>query len=112
MGIHLFFDPSVQKFIIKTPSDLKRSSLTTILEITLGFSNIGPNKYALEVGRLSRSELFDVIRNVIDLFVSEKLEYVSDKEITNLIEKASDDLKKREVVRTAAKKLLKKRLKE
>ena len=41
--------------------------------------------------------------------MSEKLEYVSDKEITNLIEKASDDLKKREAVRTAAKKLLRKR---
>ncbi|MDP3793109.1 MAG: DEAD/DEAH box helicase [bacterium] len=43
--------------------------------------------------------------------MSEKLQYVADKEATKLIKKASDDLKKREAVRIKAKKLLKKKIK-
>lgn len=109
MRVRLFFNPDNQIFVIKTPPDLGDSLLITTLEIIIGFSVSGPNQYILETGSLSNSELFDAVRNVVDLFVSEKLQYIADKEATKLIKKASDDLKKREAVRIAAKKLLKKR---
>ena len=109
MNARFFFDTRDQRFIIKAPSNLGDSLLITTLEIIFGFSAGGSNQYILETGSLSSSERFNVIRNVIDLFVSEKLKYVADKEAMELIKKASDDLKKREVVRIRAKKLLKKR---
>jgi len=73
MKVHLLFDLNEKRFIITTPKDLGGSSLITIFELTLGFYSIGSNQYILETGSLSSSERFNVIRNVIDLFVSEKL---------------------------------------
>lgn len=110
MKVHLLFDLNEKRFIITTPNDLGGSSLITIFELTLGFYSTGSNQYILETENLSNSKLFDVVRNVIDLFVSEKVQYTTDKEAAKLIKRANDDLKSRETLKIKAKQLLKTKL--
>jgi len=111
MRVRLLFHSDDQKLIMETPPALGGSLLTTTLGVIIGFSNPNPNNYILETGGLSNSELFDVIRNIVDLFASEKVQYTADKEASKLIKMANDDLKRREALKITAKKLLKTKLK-
>ena len=111
MRINLIFNSDAQSFTLKIPDDLGNSLFITTLEISLGFLAVGSNQFILEIGELSKQELFETTRRIVNFFASEKLQYVANKETLNLIKRAEDDLKKREVVRITAKKLLKKKSK-
>jgi len=108
MEVQIYFNPETQKMIIKAPSDLGGSLL--ILDITLGFSEVKANEYILDARSFSKAELFNTVRSLVDLLVSEKIKFTADKEALELIKKANDDLKKREIVKITAINLLKNKI--
>lgn len=110
MGVYISFNPSTGKLLIKIPTDLMGSLFITTLETSLGFSEIGTNRFTSETEGLSNRELFETIRNVVDLLVSENIKFAADKGVSELLKRASDDSRRREAVNLEAKRLLRKKV--
>ena len=111
MRTNLIFNPNDQSFTLKIPNDLGNSLFITTLETVLGFVESGKNQFTLETEKFSSRGLLDTTRRIVDFLVSENLDYVVNKEASNLIKEAEDDLKKREAVKVIAKNLLKRKSK-
>jgi SNF2 family DNA or RNA helicase len=111
MKTNFVFDSNAQRFVLRIPKNLGNSLFVTTLEISLGFSKDGVDKFILETGTLSDSELFEVTRKIIDFLASEKFKYITDRKTSLLIKKSRDDLRKREAIKITAKNLLRKKSK-
>lgn len=110
MRIHFSFDPYVQEFVLRIPNNLGNPLVITTLELSLGFSEVGKNRLVLEASHLSTQELLDVTRQIIGFITSERIRYAANRDATDLIRRADDDLRKREKTKRAAARLLKKKI--
>lgn len=107
MKVSLDFNPYNHEFVIKYPPNLEDSLLMATLQTNYDFKNVGSNQIILNVRMLSGSELFNIVRDIIDFFVNEKINYTFNGETSKLIKNAYDDLTQREKIKTEATKLLK-----